>query len=265
MKALNLTLHCGGHEVSSEEVANAITPNATDTWHPIPHRILIEGLRDIVAQAGLELIQEKHALARDGQRYFGLFQVAGLPNFSLADTLGTVIGLRNSHDKSFPAGINAGSAPFVCDNLSFHNEIKIARRHTRFILRDLPMLLSGAFGKLTSSWGNQAKRIEAYQACALNDAQAHDLIVRAFRAGAIGKTALGDVVAQWHAPEHAVWGGERNLWGFHNAVTNILRGNALALPRRSDALHGLLDPLAGIEVERVIEDDGSVEGILVEA
>jgi hypothetical protein len=168
--------------------------------------------------------------------------VSGIPNFSLAETVGTVIGLRNSHDKSFPAGINAGSAPFVCDNLAFHNEIKIARRHTKFILRDLPMLLAGAFGKLTSAWGNHAKRVEAYQSCAISD-----------KDGAVSKTALADVVAQWHEPEHAVWGSERNLWGLHNAFTNVLRGNAMALPRRSDALHALLDPLAGIAAQQVVE------------
>jgi hypothetical protein len=27
---------------------------------------------------------------------------------------------------------------FVCDNLAFSGEIKIARKHTRFIVRDLP-------------------------------------------------------------------------------------------------------------------------------
>ena len=49
-----------------------------------------------------------------------------------------VLGLRNSHDKTFPAGIVAGASVFVCDNLSFSGEIKFARKHTRFIVRDLP-------------------------------------------------------------------------------------------------------------------------------
>ena len=164
--------------------------------------------------------------------------------------IGTVIGLRNSHDKSFPAGINAGSAPFVCDNLAFHNEIKIARRHTKFILRDLPNILAGAFGKLLNTWGNNAKRIEAYQAYTLKDNEAHDILARAYRCGAVSKTALADVLDQWHTPEHGEWKLERNLWGLHNSFTNVMRGNVLALHKRSDALHGLLDPLAGVAFYR---------------
>jgi hypothetical protein len=38
-----------------------------------------------------------------------------------------------------------------------------------------------------------------------------------------------------------------------------MRGNVLALPKRSDALHGLLDPIAGVSLARV-EDAEEVSG-----
>ena len=62
------------------------------------------------------------------------------------DDYGLVIGLRNSHDKSFPASIALGSGVFVCDNLAFSAEVTIARRHTRFIERDLPRVVHTAVG-----------------------------------------------------------------------------------------------------------------------
>lgn len=246
MKTLNLTLHCGGHAVESTAVQAVQTPMPSESWMPISHFSLVERLREIVGNAGLTIQNESHALARGGLRYFGLFQVTGIPNFASGDTIGTVIGLRNSHDKSFPAGICAGSAPFVCDNLAFHNEIKIARRHTKFIMRDLPTLLAGAFGKLLNTWGNHSRRIEAYQSRTIGDVEAHDLLARAYRCGAVSKTALADFLDQWHNPEHEEWSVERNLWGLHNAFTNVMRGNVIALPKRSDALHGLLDPVANV-------------------
>ena len=228
MKNLKLTLHCGGHAVESTEVQKTPTPMPTESWMPIPHFTLVERLREIVGNAGLSITQEMN--------------------------IGTVIGLRNSHDKSFPAGINAGSAPFVCDNLAFHNEVKIARRHTKFILRDLPNILAGAFGKLLNTWGNNAKRIEAYQAYTLKDNEAHDILARAYRCGAVSKTALADVLDQWEKPLHEEF-APRNLWSLHNAFTQVYKGNLIALPKRSQALHGILDPFAGLNLTVDLKPD----------
>jgi hypothetical protein len=49
---------------------------------------------------GLHVVSEAHGLAHDGQRYFGLLQVA---NGSNPEDFGLVVGVRNAHDKSFPA------------------------------------------------------------------------------------------------------------------------------------------------------------------
>src|SRR5262249_51585397 len=84
---------------------------------------------------GLHVVQEGHGLWRDGQRYFGLMEVR---NGSNADDFGLVVGLRNSHDKSFPAALALGSRVFVCDNLAFSGEVKLSRKHTTYIWRDLP-------------------------------------------------------------------------------------------------------------------------------
>jgi hypothetical protein len=46
------------------------------------------------------------------------------------------VGLRNSHDKSFPVGIAFGSRVFVCDNAAFIADHVIKRRHTANAKRD---------------------------------------------------------------------------------------------------------------------------------
>jgi hypothetical protein len=40
------------------------------------------------------------------------------------EDFGLVAGVRNSHDKSFPASLVLGASMFVCDNLSFSGEVK---------------------------------------------------------------------------------------------------------------------------------------------
>ena len=128
---------CESKQCEFSDVESVKTPEASDRWAPIAHDALVKEFRDAVDNnPALDIVQEHHALHRYGQRYFGLFQVSGAGR-KHGNDVGTVMCLRNSHDKAFRAGISAGDAPFVCDNLIFTNTVKLARRHTKNIFAEL--------------------------------------------------------------------------------------------------------------------------------
>lgn len=242
---LNLRV-CGKENsaVSFEELASVKTPEGTDSFHPIPHSHLVGIFREQLKEANLSVVSELHTLARYGQRYFGLFEIDMKKEGA---TSGTVVGLRNSHDKCFVAGICAGNAPFVCDNLCFSNEVTLGRKHTVNILRDLPRLVSLGIGRLTDLWNKHEQRVDRYKVTSIDNRDAHDIVIRSFRAGAISKTMIADVVDQWNEPAHADF-KPRNLWSLHNAFTEVWKGNISAMRDRSSCLHGVLDPYAGLSV-----------------
>ena len=138
-----LMVHCGGTRVERRELAGLGTPAPTATWQPIPHATLLAEVEGALGRNGLRVTGEEHAVAREGDRYFGLLQVA---NGKAPEDHAWVLGLRNSHDQSFPAGLVVGSRVLACDNLAFSGEIVLARKHTRWILRDLPRLVLDGVG-----------------------------------------------------------------------------------------------------------------------
>src|ERR1017187_797642 len=146
MNKLNLMLHTGARAVERSQLALVATPHRTSTWVPIAHDRLLMGVIESLESNHLTVVNEAHGVTTDGARYFGLLQIANGHN---ADDFGMVIGVRNSHDKPFPAGLVVGASVFVCDNLSFSGEIKLARKHTVFVERDLPQLIHRAMGQLT--------------------------------------------------------------------------------------------------------------------
>jgi len=238
-----LCLHCGAHEVPRMEVANVITPKPTETWHPISHHRLIQQVENTLKATNLKIGVQAHSLTHDGMRYFGLMEIIGK---SASDDYCCVLGLRNSHDKTFPAGIVAGASCFVCDNLSFSGEIKFARKHTRFIVRDLPQLVERSIGLLFAKWHDQDKRIAAYKRAEIEDAAAHDLIIRACDVGVCSNRMIPAVLHEWREPKHQAFEG-RNTWSLFNAFTEALKDGTLAeLPKRTEALHGLLDVHVGL-------------------
>lgn len=238
----NLILHCGAHSKSRNVVKHVQTPRSTSTWQPIPHILLIEEVERALKTNGLTIVSQAHSLTHDQARYFGLMEIQ---NGASHDDYAYVLGIRNSHDKRFPAGIVAGMSVFVCDNLSFSGEIKIARKHTRFILRDIPMLTQDAIGRLMQKWHHQDERIAAYKAKNVNDRTAHDLIIRSTDVGAATPRQIPNILKQWRDPQHQEF-QPRNLWSLFNSFTEVAKGNLIELPRRTERLHGLMDSFVGL-------------------
>ena len=242
---LNLVLHCGARHVEREAVERAATPVGSATWVPVPHHRLLEQVESTLVADGMRVVSQAHALWQEGLRYFGLLEVQ---NGQAHDDYGLVIGLRNSHDKSFPAAIALGSSVFCCDNLAFSAEVTIARRHTRFIERDLPRVVHTAVGRLADMRGQQDQRIRTYQETELDDRTAHDLVIRAIDAQVLPVTQVPAVLEEWRTPKFAEFADNgRTAWRLFNAFSESWKGrNLAALPRRSQALHGLLDAACGL-------------------
>ena len=234
---------CGTKQVPFSEIKSVSTPQPTESWQPIGHAFLVDRVQNQIEENGWSIKDTYHSLHRFGQRYFGLFHIenTGVDN----SERGTILGLRNSHDKCFPAGLCMGNAPFVCSNLIFTNEVVLARRHTKNILRDLSQVIARTLGAMTETWASDEQRIEAYKGYELNNAQANDLVIRSFQNGAISKAKIADVVGQWEKPEHEDF-EDRNMHSLYNAFTHVLKGGVHALPLRSQALHGVLDSEVGL-------------------
>jgi len=218
------------------------TPEPTRTWHPIPHTELLTRIEMAATAAKLNIVNQAHALTKDKTGYFGLLQVIR-PDIQDTDQ-SWVLGIRNSHSKKFPAGLCVGSQVFVCDNLAFSGEVKISRKHTAHILRDLPELISTAIGKLFGVWAHQDRRVDTYKTITLDDRDVHDLTIKSMDAGVFCSEKIKPVLKEWREPHYDDF-KPRNLWSFFNAVTYSLKGsNIQLLPGRTSTLYTICDDFA---------------------
>ncbi len=234
-----LHAYCGDLEVEGDYVQAVPTPDATRTWQPIPHGNLLSLARAALARNGWHVADEAHVLSHGTDRYFGLLQVEnGLP--AAGDYL-RVVGIRNSHDKVFPAGITAGSQVMICSNLAFSGEIVVARKHTRYILRDLNGLVNRAVGWLRKAWQSEDRRIQQYKQTEITDVQAHDLTIQALDGDVICGSRIPVVLREWRTPQHAEF-KRRSLWSWFNGVSESLKAtNVEVLPKRTQGLYRVCD------------------------
>lgn len=236
-----LSLHSGGREVDVEELEMVETPEGSGRWCPIPHRTLYDLVSNTVVNSGLVIDNTVMGINKEGAHFFALMDIK-----SDRSDYRMTIGLRNSHDKIFPAGIAVGSRVFVCDNLAFSGEIAIARKHTVNIMRDLPGLVTGAVGRIAIAKESQEKRIEVYRGFGIDDYDAHDLIIRSVDYQVIPNQSIPQVLKEWREPTFPEF-QERTLWSLFNAFTFVgKRFPVSELPKRTVKLHGMFDMVAGL-------------------
>ena len=242
-----LIMHCGGDMIAREELVNIPTPPAKGARHqPYPFAEYVDMVHEAMTSHGLRVVDEAYGVSGNQQRLFGLMQLEH-PSVDFAP----IVGLRGSHDQTFPRAFAAGNRVFVCDNLSFSGEITVSTKQTTHVKRRLPGLIGSAVGRLPGMFAVMANNIERMRNHAITEAQGKGLIIDAVKVNALPKSQILDVADEWYCPTVEAQREEPlNLWRLHNAFTQVLTPRDEVSARkletnrvRTIALHGLLTPL----------------------
>jgi Domain of unknown function (DUF932) len=231
---MTLMIHAGANALDYDALRSVPTPEGTDTHVPVAHHEIVELVRYTLGFFGHEITEEAHAVTPDGARYFGLMSLKS-PYGDYTDTL----GVRNSHDKSFPIGIAFGSRVFVCDNLAFIGDHVIRRKHTIKAKRELPGLVTEIVQPLQAQRIAQNQKLLTYQGTPLTDEVADHAIMDLYRKEIIGVQAIGHVLKAYDEPPHD-W-GDKTAWRLFNAATFALAGKVAERPDLTKQLHQIID------------------------
>mgnify|MGYP001821750011 FL=1 len=231
---MTLMLHAGADALAYDDLRQLETPPSTATHVPIPHHRLVDVVRLTLGFYGHVIAEEHHGATPDGMRYFGVLSLRS----SWGDYTDTV-GLRNSHDKTFPIGISFGSRVFVCDNLAFIADHVVRRKHTAHAKRDLPGLVGELIEPLADQRDAQHRAISRYRATALDQAGVDHAILELYRTGVINVTRIAAVMDRWEDPPFD-WGA-KTAWRLFNSVTHALEGRITEKPRLTSRLHDVID------------------------
>jgi hypothetical protein len=221
---VTLMLHVNAAPVEYGALRELETPPATQTHVPLPHFRLVDLVKTTAGMYGHEVVSEHHGVTADGAKYFGLLSLRS-PYTGYEDT----VGLRNSHDKSFPISVGFGSRVFVCDNLAFIADQSIKRRHTANLKSHLPGLIGELIEPLADYREKQQRTFERYKHTDLSPQLADHAIMRMYREGIIGVQRIADVMKEWEAPTYEPWGGW-TAWRMFNAATFVLTGRTMERP-----------------------------------
>ena len=200
--------------VDRDALALVPTPKPTATWRPVPHIDVVNAVENTISNRGMSIESERFGLARDQQKMFGVLTLTNRSNPEWT----RCIGVRNSHDQSFAAGICCGVSVLVCSNLCFGGEFVIKRRRTSGI--DLASMVEETKDALADSYNSFEERLLNLHDAPVTDDQARIFIVKAAEYGAIPSCDILAVFNEYLEPRHDEF-RERSQWSLLNAFTEI--------------------------------------------
>jgi hypothetical protein len=204
----------GDKFVDRNTLALVPTPKPTSTWKPVPHIDVVDAVENAITNRGMMIESERFGLAKDQQKMFGVITLVNRNNPEWT----RCVGIRNSHDQSFAAGICCGVSVLVCSNLCFGGEFVIKRRHTSGI--DLTSMVDETMDVMTDSYITLEKRLLDLHEIPMSDNQARIFIVKAAEYGAIPSCDIIPVFKEYLTPRHEEF-TERTQWSLMNAFTEI--------------------------------------------
>jgi Domain of unknown function (DUF932) len=212
-----LVVHRGGWQATKADLAAVPVPEPTESYHPVPYGRFVEEIELHVPRFGLSVQSSQFALAREGAQMFGVLTcVNGKP----AGDYALAIGVRNSYDRSLSVGLVAGTRTFVSDNLAFSGEVRMNRKHTVHVFRDLPDLIYRMLSQVSSMRERIDGEIAAMKVRDLPPAHAHHLMVEAVKAEVVPASRLPKVIDAWEKPQHEEF-APRTAWSLFNAFTEV--------------------------------------------
>lgn len=201
----------------------------TRTFKPVPHRVILDTVYNVLDTAGLKVAVDENGqpkktftLLDDNAKMFALIVLES----SIMPGVNLMVGIINSFNRTLAAKIAWGCHVGVCSNGSIFGEKVIGRKHTTYIMDELPEKVEAALALSETYSQQQRKFFDRLRDVELSDAEAHDLIVRSARKPyeAITGGEIVHVAEQWHNPRFPDF-QPRTAYSLHNAFTDVyMRG-----------------------------------------
>lgn len=212
---------------SAQALREFATPAPMGRFHAVtPFHEFAERVEAQVQRAGFSLGASEYAVSKDGNKMFGMIELAPLTGELItADEWRMQIGLRSSHDQTLPMGLTMGTRVMVCSNLAFSGSLgNWKTKNTTEISHRLPSIIADAVSHLPAMIQQEGVRRDAYHLRELKPRHGDAALVEVYRRGGFTAAQLAVAIDQWHEPAHDDHAQDGfTVWRAFNAATQALK------------------------------------------
>jgi hypothetical protein len=197
-----LVAHRGATLVSREALATYEPPEATKSWKPVKHSLIVDLMHEELDRREIHIATEEYAIQREGNYLFAALTTSWLDTGETAAAL----AFRHSNDKTEAMKMYAGVRVFICDNMALSgDEIILNRKHTTRL--NVAAELTKAFDKYRAGALVLQRNIQGLKHGSLSRDDAHRKLFGMFYRRILPSRMLVPVTNNYVASsDHTDWG-----------------------------------------------------------
>lgn len=186
----------------------------SETWNPVSHLSVLKMFDTAIANAGFKVASETILVSKAGNRLFATLDL----NIKVGETERLIVGVRNSHDKSFSMGLYCGTRSRVSECVSFAVDAVSRRRHTPNADSVYADEIDAVVHQLKSFAENEASQFAAMKKRIFNACEPEAVIVRAAEASTIPWRYVPKILSEWRRPSHRKHRGQTQYHLFQSFI-----------------------------------------------
>lgn len=195
-------------------------PKVTATYRPYPHIDMVNMVNRQLAGHGFKTISERFQISHDHSR---MFVTALIPkNDKLSDKHITMVGYRNSYDKTAAAGFGIGAQVVVCSNMSFFADLIVKHKHTINIVETMAARIEESVKMIADKEKEQLEFFKMLRRTILASSKSKNIMLDAVELKIIDGTDLKVIRDGYASPAHKQF-KRGTAWALYNAFTTAMK------------------------------------------
>lgn len=223
-----LSLHTGKSIRITLEELPVSAPVGTDTWQPLPHRLLVDLVKSEIKKSGLKIEEEEYAIKlgkknrpeEERVKEGVLFGVLAVRNRFSHKEVRPIIAFRHGNDRDVALRMIAGFNVFVCDNMAFIGDATlISAKHLQS--NNFRELVANAATLAYSQLKSIPEHIDKMKAERLNKQEYNATMFRAIKSGIMPLDLILKVDSEIGSFFGDIDWNIITVWYLHNAFTSV--------------------------------------------
>jgi len=204
------------NEITEHQLLAVPVPEATETYSPVPHKLLLNELQEKITKKGMSIIDKQYYIGAYGQQMLGKYTIE-----SGNSDLKMQMAFRNSYDKSMAVGFAAGATVFVCRNGMLSGDMLVYRKHTGNIVEELHDYMIDGINMMQDNFSKLLKDKQILEEIELEEKRQAEILGRLYiEKDIITSTQLNIIKHELTKSENFVG---KSAWCLYNNVTESLK------------------------------------------